>query len=130
MLEAKDVARKIASGCGHTATVVVPCSGCIETQMHGWASAIREETKREFRDQWNEVVDERDRARIEASSDRAKVDGMASAIDRLKAEVARLSGLLKEARQQVEDLKVQLHAEQAFKQAVKLAAPKVKAAAR
>lgn len=119
MLEAKDVARKIASGCGHTATVVVPCSGCIEGQMHAWAAAIREETKREFRDQWNEVVAERDRARVEASSDRAKVDGMASAIQRLKAETDRLSGLLREARAKVSDLEASLLAEQGMKHAVK-----------
>lgn len=124
MLEAQDVARKIASGCGHTATVVVPCSGCIENQMKAWEASIRENAKAAFRDDWLQANAELLKSQTELKRLNEMYELLSASLVRMTEQNQRLSGALKEYREQVDGLKAQLLAEQGMKAAVRMARPK------
>jgi hypothetical protein len=120
MLDAKDVARKIVSGCGHTATVVVPCAGCIEGQMHAWEASVRDNAKAEFREEWARLTTEAAKDREAAARVATKNEELHALNVRLREVNARGFEELKAARREIDNLKAQLHAEQAMKQTVKL----------
>lgn len=120
MLDAKDVARKVATGCGHTAAVVLPCAGCIEAQMRAWESSVREAAKAELLAEFRQMSDERNQAVSESLRLKEAKDGLVASLSRLKDENTRLTVLLKEEREKVSGLSAQLLAEQGMKHAVRL----------
>jgi predicted nuclease with TOPRIM domain len=120
MLDAKDVARKVATGCGHTAAVVLPCAGCIEAQMRAWESSVRESAKAELREEFQRLIAERDKAQEEAVRIRGMQDSLLANLARLKGANATLTEANKIATGKIADLQAQLLAEQGMKHAVKI----------
>lgn len=120
MMEAKDVARKATSGCSHIKPVTVTCPSCVESMMRDWEESIRSATKESLRDEWSEMSRSEAKALDEAKSLRVTVDRLRMVVTSLEQANAELHDRLQVAKKEVSEMRVQLHAEQAARQASRL----------
>lgn len=115
MIDVKDIARKVTSGCSHSTPILVPCAGCVEANLTTYESRVRESVKKDFREQWEAMEKE-----IKRLAD--EIAAMISRSAALKASMAKTEGVNRELAEKVkalvkerDDLKVCLATEQAYK---------------
>lgn len=113
MIDAKDIARKIAGGCGHHAVVQVPCAGCIENAMLAWETGIRDDMKRQLRDECAEAGKREQQAMRELEKARKACESAIARALQLDTECKVLRDTLRAANARVAELQTQLHAHQA-----------------
>jgi septal ring factor EnvC (AmiA/AmiB activator) len=121
MLNAKDIARKVASGCDHSTVIRIPCASCVERQMITWAAHVRDDFRASMKEEWASMSVEKDAAKRETEKLRKQLDAYAAKVSRLEMQVGSLGAQLKVAKYEAEEARIQLHAEQAIKSTVKMA---------
>lgn len=115
MIDVKDIAKKAAAGCPHSAPIVIPCAGCMESALALYEPRVREDVKKEIRDEWEAMQKE-----VKRLADEISV--MTTRAANLKANAAKVDGInrelvdkLKAVTRERDDLKVCLATEQAYK---------------
>jgi DNA repair exonuclease SbcCD ATPase subunit len=111
VIDAKDMARKAASGCGHNQPIVVPCAGCIEASMRQWEEAVRHDTKQSMRDEMNRMKEAKEEAELKAAKTIDVNNQLSKHIGELNKSNIELRTRLRDALMQVDELNVQLAAE-------------------
>lgn len=119
MIEAKDVARKIAAGCNHSAPIFIPCASCTEHQIAAWESSVREDTRANFREQWLALEAENARLKDQAAKLLAKVDKVQSYATKLEGVNRGLQDRIKSNGREIADLKLCLDVKQSTMGVVK-----------
>lgn len=115
MIDAKDMARKATSGCGHNQPIIVPCASCVEASMRQWEDAVRHDAKQTMRDEWS-------RMEVSVRVAEKRVNAAEATTERLKTAIASLERAnetyrmqLKSAKAESDELRVSLNAEQSFR---------------
>lgn len=115
MIDVKDIARKVTTGCPHSTPVLVPCTGCVETNLSVYQDRIRESVKKEFREEWNAME-----AEVKRLAD--EISRMTATFAIVKANAAKIDGInkqlverAKELVKENNDLKAAAAADRAYK---------------
>lgn len=116
MIEAKDVAKKVTSGCAHSTPILVPCSSCVETAIKGFEGGLRDTIKAQFREEWGAMDAELRKLSDTVKEMTSKAAQARGAIARLESEKKLLGEQLKSARKELGDLKLCLDTERVSKQ--------------
>lgn len=119
MIEAKDVARKIAAGCNHSAPIFIPCASCTEFQIKAWEASVREDTRANFREQWLALEAENARLKEREKGLLARIDKVQSYATKLEAANKELQGSVKSGKREIADLKLCLDVKQSTMGVVK-----------
>lgn len=115
MMNAKDLARKMLAGCGHTQAIIIPHDECIETRLAQWEAAIRLDCARTLANEHRQAIDynnaEVDKAKQEVEKLNRKVESSERSMAVLREINTQIGDKLRIALAEIDDLRARLSAE-------------------
>lgn len=109
----KRIAGRVTGACSHTVPVLVPCVECVEKQLDGWEQRIRDESMKALTDDMKNAKVDAARWKAEVAKVKESNEDLIKRMDDLRRRNESLATMLKDSVKQAEDLRAQLHAEQA-----------------
>lgn len=115
MMNAKDLARKMLTGCGHTQAIIVPHDECVEAKLTQWEAAIRLDCARVMANEHRQAIDDNRAATEKAKQEVEKLNRKIESSDRSMAVLreinSQLGDRLRIALAEIDDLRARLSAE-------------------
>lgn len=117
MIDAR-IAQKITTACSHSVPVpLMPCPECVHRHLVSWEDRIRKDTRDLLADEVKQEIEGAAKIKSKFADMQKSIERLSGLVTRLESDKSTLQSELNDAKGELANMRIQLHAVQAAKAA-------------